>query len=179
MNSEDTYRIVVGHDLEKTGDEALREAVALAVRIAGSEIHVIHAVAHPSSRDIEGNGRLLDAAMEDLRRRAAAMAASVAPNVLNVPARLHVRFGDIVETILQVAVDYDASVVLVGTHARTGLDRLRNGSVAERVARTARLPVLVAHVKDFTGMSPSIRPDDPRPGAELHRDQARSEVGLV
>jgi len=33
----------------------------------------------------------------------------------------------------------------MGTHGRTGLAHFLNGSVAERVARRARRPVLIGH----------------------------------
>jgi nucleotide-binding universal stress UspA family protein len=45
--------------------------------------------------------------------------------------------------ILDYAADHDADLVVVGTHGRTGLNRLLLGSVAERVLRTAERPVLV------------------------------------
>ena len=176
MTIQDAYRIVVGHDLEQPGDEALREALALAMRLGNAELHVVHVVASPSSRDVERNDARLDTAMPVLRARVsdALEAAGV-----RVPTQLHVRLGTVAETIHQVAVDYDASLVLVGTHGRRGLDRVRHGSIAEQLVRTARLPVLVAHAKDFEGLDASARPDAATPGAELHRDQAMSEVLIV
>jgi nucleotide-binding universal stress UspA family protein len=59
----------------------------------------------------------------------------------------HARIGDASSTLLQMAVDYDADVLIVGTHARRGVDRLMLGSVAERLVREARCPVLIARPK--------------------------------
>ncbi|MDQ3033180.1 MAG: universal stress protein [Myxococcota bacterium] len=173
MKNQDTYRIVVGHDLEQPGDEALREALALAMRMGDAEIHAVHVVGG-SSRDLEQSAKQLDAAMAGLRARASDAIGDAA--TAEVPMQLHVRFGEAADSIHQVAIDYDADVVLVGTHGRSGLDRVRHGSIAEKLVRTARLPVLVAHAKDFTGLTPSARPDSATPGAELHQDQAMSEV---
>jgi hypothetical protein len=43
------------------------------------------------------------------------------------------------------------------------------GSVAEELVRSARVPVLVARAKDFTGLTPSQRPEAARPGEDVHR----------
>jgi len=47
------------------------------------------------------------------------------------------------ETVLEYAVANDVDLVVMGTHCRTGLDRVLLGSVAERVVRRSPVPVLV------------------------------------
>src|SRR5262249_9777015 len=44
--------------------------------------------------------------------------------------------------ILRCATGVKADMVVIGTHGRTGLDHLLLGSVAERVVRGSRVPVL-------------------------------------
>jgi len=44
--------------------------------------------------------------------------------------------------ILRCATDVKADMIVIGTHGRTGLDHLLLGSVAERVVRGSRVPVL-------------------------------------
>jgi universal stress protein A len=46
------------------------------------------------------------------------------------------------EEIIRKAEEIDASLIVVGTHGRTGLDHLIFGSTAERVVRSASCPVL-------------------------------------
>lgn len=175
MGSRDRrYRIVVGHDLENDGDEALREAVALAARIGAAELHVVHVL--PATSNVGQSSRMLDDALAALAARTDAPAFRDGPEVA---LRFHVRLGDVARQIHQVAVDHDADLLFVGTRGRTGLDRLRHGSIAEQLARTARLPVLVAHAKDFRGLSRADAPDPAIPGAELRRDQIVSEVVVV
>jgi universal stress protein A len=53
-----------------------------------------------------------------------------------------VRTGGPVDSILSAAKDVGAELIIVGTHGRTGLAHLALGSVAERVVRTAAIPVL-------------------------------------
>jgi nucleotide-binding universal stress UspA family protein len=50
--------------------------------------------------------------------------------------------GDPVSQILRVAEEEHADLVVVGTHGRTGVQRLLMGSVAENVLRRAQCPVL-------------------------------------
>jgi universal stress protein A len=46
------------------------------------------------------------------------------------------------EEIVRAAREMDASLIVLGTHGRTGIDHLIFGSTAERVVRTAPCPVL-------------------------------------
>jgi nucleotide-binding universal stress UspA family protein len=52
------------------------------------------------------------------------------------------------EEIGDYARDQDVDLIVMGTHGRGGLDRLLLGSVAERVVRTATVPVLTINVAD-------------------------------
>jgi nucleotide-binding universal stress UspA family protein len=58
--------------------------------------------------------------------------------------------GQPVEAILQQAQAWQADLIVMGTHGRTGLAHFLNGSVAEAVVRHARMPVLVVHGDDHT-----------------------------
>lgn len=50
--------------------------------------------------------------------------------------------GDPAETVLRLAADEHANLIVMGTHGHTGLTRLLVGSVAESVLRKAPCPVL-------------------------------------
>ncbi|SIO29948.1 universal stress protein [Halodesulfovibrio marinisediminis] len=58
--------------------------------------------------------------------------------------------GFAAEEILEIAADEKADLVIMGTHGRTGIDRLLFGSVAAKVVRGAEIPVL------------TVRPDFPK-----------------
>ena len=51
-------------------------------------------------------------------------------------------FGQPFQRIVETAVAEDAGLIVMGTHGRTGLERIAVGSVAERVIRLAPCPVL-------------------------------------
>ncbi len=59
-----------------------------------------------------------------------------------VPVEHRVEVGGAAERILAVAAETDSSLIVLGTHGRTGLGRLLMGSVAEVVSRKAPCPVL-------------------------------------
>lgn len=61
---------------------------------------------------------------------------------------VRVAMGGAVDVILAEADDWGADLIVMGTHGRTGLAHFLNGSVAERVARRAHCPVLIAHERD-------------------------------
>lgn len=50
------------------------------------------------------------------------------------------------DEIIAVAAKIDASLIVLGTHGRTGLDRILFGSTAERVVRSAVSPVLTVRL---------------------------------
>jgi nucleotide-binding universal stress UspA family protein len=56
-------------------------------------------------------------------------------------ARMALRVGAAAEQIVAAAGEEKAEMIVIGTHGRTGLDRLIIGSVAERVVRLAPCPV--------------------------------------
>ena len=62
------------------------------------------------------------------------------------PVELRVVFGRPFERIVETAVAEDVGLIVMGTHGRTGLERIAVGSVAERVIRLAPCPVLTLKV---------------------------------
>jgi nucleotide-binding universal stress UspA family protein len=60
------------------------------------------------------------------------------------------------DSILEVAHSADIALIAMGTHGKTGWDRLRLGSVAESVLRQAPCPVLAVHAAVTS--HPSVNP---------------------
>ena len=174
MNSDErTHTILVATDLSETGDHALSEALRLARRFPGSELHVVHVVM--TGKDARKGHKLdalagdLPARLEQLRENVARVGTGIGgADAFTQAAVFHVRLGEPAAAIHQCAVDVDADWIVVGTHGRRGVEKLILGSVAEELVRTARVPVLVARPKDFTGLARSPRPEAPRPGEDLH-----------
>ncbi|HEY0769691.1 MAG TPA: universal stress protein, partial [Sphingobacteriaceae bacterium] len=53
------------------------------------------------------------------------------------------KIGNPRDEILITADEWNADLIIVGTHGRTGFDHFISGSVAEGVARKAKCPVLI------------------------------------
>jgi nucleotide-binding universal stress UspA family protein len=165
-------RIVVGVDLSDTGDHALREAMKLCKWLPGCELHVAHVIhAERSLHDadqIERLASVLNERMTELRERVTRVCGPLQGETpFSQETVFHVRLGNPADALHQVAVDCDADLIVVGTHARRGLEKLLLGSVAEALVRMAHVPVLIARPKDFSELTPSERPEPTRPGDDL------------
>ncbi|MBC8052556.1 MAG: universal stress protein [Sphingobacteriaceae bacterium] len=56
--------------------------------------------------------------------------------------------GNPKDEILNTAEEWNADIIVLGTHGRTGFDHFISGSVAEKVVRKAKCPVLIIPNKD-------------------------------
>lgn len=63
------------------------------------------------------------------------------PRLARYPVELRVVIGRPFERIVETAVHDKVGLIVLGTHGRTGLERVAMGSVAERVVRLAPCPV--------------------------------------
>jgi nucleotide-binding universal stress UspA family protein len=55
----------------------------------------------------------------------------------------YIRVGRAQDEILAAAEEYQADLIILGTHGRTGLDQFISGSVSAGVAKRAKCPVLI------------------------------------
>jgi nucleotide-binding universal stress UspA family protein len=58
------------------------------------------------------------------------------------------KIGNPIDEILVTADEWNADLIILGTHGRTGLDHFIAGSVAEKVIRKANCPVLIIPNKE-------------------------------
>ncbi|MEO6818446.1 MAG: universal stress protein [Ginsengibacter sp.] len=54
-----------------------------------------------------------------------------------------VKDGDFGDSILDAADEMDADIIVMGTHSRSGWDKLLMGSVAENVLRKSKIPMFI------------------------------------
>jgi nucleotide-binding universal stress UspA family protein len=57
-------------------------------------------------------------------------------------------YGSSSEGILNCGAQFGADLIIIGTHHRSGFDRLLMGSVSEEVVRNSRVPVLVVPMNE-------------------------------
>src|SRR5262249_25722324 len=65
-----------------------------------------------------------------------------------VTSKTFVRMGKPEDEIVKFSIENNVDLIAMGTHGRTGLEHLLVGSVAERVVRTSKVPVLTIHGKE-------------------------------
>lgn len=152
------YPILVCAQFDETGAHALHRGLQLSRSHGNAPLHVLHVVVEPGP---SGRAAVLDRNAEALERAQVHLRAFVEERAGSDidHARLHVRMGLAVETILQTAFDYDVELIVVGTHARGTLSRMLFGSVAQGLVSAARCPVMVAMPRDFRGMQHTLPPD--------------------
>jgi len=124
-------------DFSEQSEYALRLACALA-RDHGAHLIVLHVAPPPVIASAEGVFHSEpEYCLEPLREQLHQLQT---PDVGRVDRR--VEEGEPEDEILRVAQESNADLIVMGTHGRTGLDRLLLGSVAEQVVRQASCPVM-------------------------------------
>jgi nucleotide-binding universal stress UspA family protein len=151
-------KILAAVAFDVTGEQALLQALSLVAENPSTELHVVHVV----TSELSGIAAMRDTDSQ-LEQAPAVLRERIEQAWQKRPAAkviAHIRPGPAVETILQVAVDIEADLLIVGSHRLRGIPKLVLGSVAERVLREAHCPVLVAVPKDYSGQahSPGVEP---------------------
>lgn len=142
--------IVVGTDFSICAARALAWAVSLA-QTSGARVHLVHVLLEPVQaldvaaalpypdvevrRDWEVAARVkLDREVKAAEKRGVATTAEI-------------RWGRPSDTIVDAASRQRASLIVLGTHGRSALEKLLLGSTAERVLRLSPIPVLTVREK--------------------------------
>ena len=140
-------RILVPVDFSSTSREALALAASLARR-AGGRLTLLHVGATPTYSMTQAWSPSMHMPIHELQQRMKRESQALVERWLQsdvphgVEARTVLREGFPPEEIVAEANEHD--LVVIGTHGRTGTDRVVLGSVAERVVRHCKVPVLVA-----------------------------------
>lgn len=146
----DFKSIVVATDGSKYSTAAASEAIGIAKR-NNAKLTVLAVVpadiAMPTDIDFAALQRekLADQEMQSAEKNAKAV--KEAAQKAGVDVQAFVMSGKPADAIIEIAKDKSADLVVVGSHGRTGLDRLLMGSVAERVIVLATCAVLAVKGK--------------------------------
>lgn len=139
-------RILVPTDGSEAMDDVIDHAAALAAE-HDATLHTIYVANTASLSDIP-----MDAGWEgitDALQREGKRAISVVENVAEshgVSIETAVREGSPAKEIQRYATEEECDILVMGTHGRSGVDRLLLGSVTERIVRTSPIPVLTIRV---------------------------------
>ncbi|WP_303238351.1 universal stress protein [uncultured Bilophila sp.] len=136
-------KILCAVDLMDTVNPAVEYAKMLA-DMSGASVSVIYVISSRSTYEnlqvpveeiAKGMRRIWSRSRED-------MDAFVAAYFPGVDATGFIYEGKPAEKIVEIAREQDVDMIVMGTHAREGLDRLFFGSVANEVVKSSKCPVM-------------------------------------
>jgi nucleotide-binding universal stress UspA family protein len=138
-------KILLAIDESKSSQAALQNVIARALP-PGSEVKVLNVVEPPSlllGREMSGPDPEFETVWKALREQAKALVAKATealrkPGLDVTPA---LEEGDPKSRIIDLANEWHADLIVVGSHGRKGLNRFLLGSVSEAVARHAHCSV--------------------------------------
>jgi nucleotide-binding universal stress UspA family protein len=157
------FRIVVGYDFSPEAELALERAVYLSSGFERAEIHVVSGLdrwgPHADFPHVDTTFEGAEQVRDEVNRRLGVVIEEVRPR--SVAGYVHIRIEDAADSILAVAAEVRAAMILVGTHSRKGIKRMFLGSVSERVAREASCPVMVIRPADYGAEEPRLAIEPP------------------
>jgi len=115
-----------------------------------STLHTLYAINTASLTDL-GVETAWESISQALKQEGEAALDDVRSRVTEIPLETTLTEGSPAQEILTYADEKDCDVIVMGTHGRSGVDRLLLGSVAERVVRSATVPVLTIRVSGNGG----------------------------
>lgn len=135
-----TFPILVASDLSEASGYAFEQAAHLALSIPGGVIHLLHVMdaKAPEARVRQLAGQLHTYVSE----KAQSMG-----GLNGLPVGVHVRHGDSVREIVQLATELDAKLIVLGTPKHPHLRSWILDSVSEKIVAHAPCPVILAGPK--------------------------------
>jgi len=140
-------QVVVAYDLSPSGEIALSRAIEVAARAPHHVLHVITVLEAHSGMHKVGYDKADQ--MQTTLKEHLTRAFNGRPTAAEVQFYVHCRIGKPVEEILNICEEVGADLVFVGSHNKTGLERVLLGSVSERIVRECQCPVMVARPKTY------------------------------
>ncbi len=137
----DFNTIIVATDFSPASERALSYALAIAHRY-DSHVYVVHAI-RPDLYTLtppEASGGMVELVRQAAEQEMASLL--VSGRLREVPHQAVVEEGEVWTVLADLASRHDADLIVLGTHGRTGFEKMFLGSVAERVFRLAERPVL-------------------------------------
>lgn len=133
-------KILVPTDYSDTAEHGVRYALEMA-RALGAKVTLLHVYVIPTPPVSAGfAGDFVRETQQEAEKQMHEASAKYAGNPALAAAKLTT--GEPTDSILTTAREMGADLIIIGTHGRSGVQRMLLGSVAESVLRAAPCPVL-------------------------------------
>lgn len=152
-NLQSFERVLIAVDDSKYAYHAAEYGFALAKKLNAS-VSLVHINQIPIATNVTGDpilgdpGIVLPNVMDIQREQAESLFKDLkqkfAPETI---IDEYILIGDVSNEIVSLAKEQNFSMIIIGTHSRTGFDHFISGSIAESVSRHAKCPVLI--IPDF------------------------------
>jgi nucleotide-binding universal stress UspA family protein len=136
-------------DFSKGSEQAINKAEELA-RSLRAELEIFHAYQLPVFALPDSSVTISPTFVADIKERAQAALDEHKDRVAShdLPVTTRIVEGNPADAICDRAQELNASLIVMGTHGRSGFRRFLLGSTAERVVRMATVPVLSVHLPE-------------------------------
>lgn len=145
-------QILVAFDFSDSAELALQHALNLALEPVERDFHFVVAIDPRKGLGLLPNKNVNYEYTEEIQGLATSHIASAIERLGlggEISMLVHVRIGNALTEILDIAKEIGASLILIGSHGRKGVERVLLGSVSEHVVREAGCPVLVVRERQY------------------------------
>jgi Universal stress protein UspA and related nucleotide-binding proteins len=150
-------KILVPTDFSETSRYAMEYAIEFA-KSFNAELKIVHVIFDESQIVAfylpQVTFQNLDQELEESAKKQMDEFISSFPELKNVNYSVKMLKGTAFIEIISEAKEYDADLIIIGTHGRTGLEHVLFGSTAEKVVRKAHCPVFTVKPKNFKFVMP-------------------------
>ncbi len=150
-------KILIGIDDSRQSEKAAAYGFALA-KLLGAEVALVEVIepilVAPATTGIAGGEiSMLNMPPVEMMDAQDASAKTVMKRFVTQYGAEHnitqfLETGDAATVVIDTAVKFNADLIVVGSHGRSGFNRLLTGSVSEDVSRHTEIPVLVVPLKE-------------------------------
>lgn len=153
-----TVSVVVGFAFTDADGPAFERAAKIATWAPGGELHLIHVFDANAPRSEAGSLELAGRLRTYVEEKSASMG-----GLGGLHVGIHLRYGNAVHEILQLASDVGATLIVVGSESGPRLRQWIMGSTADKLLAQGALPVLVASPRtaEAAPAEPAIAPPCP------------------
>jgi nucleotide-binding universal stress UspA family protein len=139
----DIQRLLVPLDFSDQSESLLRSAQALAIAY-GAQLDLLHVIEQPLFIGMLSGVMTANDLVPNIAKRAENELQRLWEQVDggDIRAKLHVEEGHAAAHITDFAARFGTDLIVIASQGRSGIEHFLIGSVAERVVRTARCPVL-------------------------------------